>query len=180
MPAISQTLDAGNSYNTCGTDRKRVNYNHQLKIVVAHRKEVSIHMNGVERLVVLDKWEEIIHTAENSGMSIRPWCAANAVKVSKYYYWHRQLVLCGRIPGYVDRDTIGQVSSSKDATTGPVFAEIPLDTSKNLCGNGIEVLEENIKQTQILIERNQCKIFVGNDFSAPALEKVLEVIGHAS
>ena len=135
-----------------------------------------IIMNPNQRLVVMDKWEEIIHTAENSGMSIRPWCDANAIKASQYYYWHRQLVLAGRISGNAPR----VARSQSDIPAVPVFAEVSLDGNLGHGDSGTGVLEEDLRRAQIMIERNHCKIFVGDGFSTSALEKVLEVIGNAS
>ena len=125
-------------------------------------------MNEEARLEKLEKWKAIIDEANQSGIGIRRWCMENKITPSQYYYWHKILVDKGLIPGRKSTELV------------PVFAEFDLQQGQMSPMEEHSLSASRILETQIVIQRKSCQIFVGEGFSSSALQRVLEVIGNAS
>ena len=136
-------------------------------------------MNEEARLDNLKKWKAIINEANQSGIGIRRWCMENKITVSQYYYWHKVLVDEGLIPGR--KGMVPSVPNNpSSAELVPVFAEFDLQQGQMSTMEKHDLFASRILETQVIIQRNSCQIFVGEGFSSPTLQRVLEVIGNAS
>ena len=136
-------------------------------------------MNAEARLEKLVKWKAIIDEANQSGIGIRRWCMENKIMASQYYYWHKILVDKGLIPER--KSTVPSVPNNpSSAELVPVFAEFDLQQRQMSPMEEHSFSASHILETQIVIQRNSCQIFVGEGFSSSALQRVLEVIGNAS
>ena len=136
-------------------------------------------MNAEARLEKLVKWKAIIDEANQSGIGIRRWCMENKIMASQYYYWHKILVDKGLIPER--KSTVPSVPNNpSSAELVPVFAEFDLQKRQMSPMEEHSFSASHILETQIVIQRNSCQIFVGEGFSSSALQRVLEVIGNAS
>lgn len=136
-------------------------------------------MNAEARLEKLVKWKAIIDEANQSGVGIRRWCMENKIMASQYYYWHKILVDKGLIPER--KSTVPSVPNNpSSAELVPVFAEFDLQQRQMSPMEEHSFSASHILETQIVIQRNSCQIFVGEGFSSSALQRVLEVIGNAS
>lgn len=136
-------------------------------------------MNEEARLDNLKKWKAIINEANQSGIGIRRWCMENKITASQYYYWHKVLVDEGLIPGR--KSMVPSVPNNpSSAELVPVFAEFDLQQEQMSTMEKHDLFASRILETQIIIQRNSCQIFVGEGFSSSTLQRVLEVIGNAS
>lgn len=133
-------------------------------------------MRAQERMEHLEMWKKTIEEASSSGIGIRIWCQENGVSASQYYYWHKVLVDEGMISR---RQKASDDSGCSTKASRPVFAEINLGQS-----SAFQPVAQApfgyVLDSQVVIQRNDCKIYVGEGFSASTLSRVLEVIGNAS
>ena len=132
----------------------------------------------MNRKEVMEMWKERIEEANNS-TGVRIWCREKGISISKYYYWHKVLVDEGMLPKYKSTAVSALNSPREKDVPQPVFAEIDLSRSM-----AVPVILHSslghIMDSQIVIQRDDCQVFVGEGFSAPTLRRVLEVIGNAS
>ncbi|MBQ3863743.1 MAG: hypothetical protein II790_06875 [Schwartzia sp.] len=113
----------------------------------------------------LKTWARIIAEAEASGMGIRKWCEKNGVKDGTYYYWHKLV----RVNGMLPCRAAGSAASKEEEGGG--LAEIDL-TAPAPFGSFMSFPFE----TQLMIQKGSCQVFIGNGFSSQVLSRVLEVI----
>ena len=133
-------------------------------------------MSARERMEHLEKWKRTIEEASSSGIGIRIWCQENGVPASQYYYWHKVLVDEGMISKHQKPQDASGCSMN---TSLPVFAEIDLGRSSAI-KSADHALFSHVLDSQVVIQRNDCRIYVGEGFSPSTLSRVLEVIGNAS
>jgi len=71
----------------------------------------------------LSQWSIVLRERVESGLSVRRWCAENAVNEKTYYYWQRKLreATCAKLANQADEQAVGIVPM------GWVTCEQPLE-----------------------------------------------------
>lgn len=118
-------------------------------------------MNELVQSIRTDNWAAIIQERQDSGQTIKQWCAENNISEGAYYYRLRQL-----------REKLLQTMQPSDAETKteakPVLVKIP-DTVTTPAVNG----------TALRIRKGSAVIEVSNDASESILTMMKEVLLHA-
>ncbi|MBR2256166.1 MAG: hypothetical protein IJ899_02285 [Blautia sp.] len=125
----------------------------------------------------LQKWVRLIAEAESCGMTIRKWCKENGISKGSYYYWHKILRTEGLLPcqaGKITDEKNSGMTKEQKGVQIPDFFEMPLPNA--VYGSPRVQNGCNCFETQIMVQRGQCQVYIGNDFSAETLARVLEVI----
>ena len=105
--------------------------------------------------VRLSNWASIIKARQDSGQTIRTWCADNDISVGAYYYWLRKL-----------RQTALDLRSDSVQDT-PCFARIPDQTVH---------ASSDPSAITLRIRRGGTVIEVGNDVSDSILSLLKDAI----
>ena len=133
-------------------------------------------MSKQERMEHLEMWKKTVEEASSSGSGILIWYQENGISASRYYYWHKVLVDEGMISKH---QRPPEICNSSEKASLPVFAEIDPDKFSAVRSDD-HVSFGHVLDSQVVIQRNDCRIYVGEGFSASTLGRVLEVIGNAS
>ena len=126
-------------------------------------------------------WEQIIVTANSSGLKKREWCAQNGISEKAFYYWQRKVrkktietmkVLKranGSMPepmGTMDAAVISQPQSG--------FVELSFSDERNTVSPGMAELPGNC--TELMVQIDNCQLFINGNIQERTLATVLKVI----
>jgi len=122
----------------------------------------------------LAQWRQIIMECNRSSITKREWCKQNGVREKSFFYWQRKI-------RKMAADSLGASIASLPAAmpdNNPgKFVEVPMHTaSSGLDGN--EAMPSRISP-ELMVQVNDCRIFVTSSIHESTLKTVMKVIRDA-
>ena len=131
----------------------------------SRRIGVAVQMNtrGIAVEYRLSHWTQIIKERDESGLSIKEYCASSGIREYNYYYWLKKLreAACGEL---------AKTQADSTNLTSPVFAEVKLPAQPVLlpaAGN---------TQSHICIETAGMRLTAGCDYPIDKLTELLRTV----
>lgn len=82
--------------------------------------------------VRMTRWAEIIRGRQESGQTVREYCAQNGINEKSYYYWQQRIrrMLC---------ELANHTEGSQSTVPLPAFAEVPIHSDMSVSSAAIKV-----------------------------------------
>ncbi len=123
----------------------------------------------------LQHWTEIIHEANNSGLSKSEWCRQNNIRPRQFYYWQKALRERLLDQNFSDDPNDSHPSTSMIPVSKPDFFEItPIDEKRE---ETFPVSPE--AGASIEMKYGNFSFRIDDNSSEAALEKIIRVLSHA-
>lgn len=116
------------------------------------------------------KWNERLHEAETSGLTIKEWCRKNGIQESTFYYRKRQKKLR-------EQNAATLLSREGEEIPSPCFAELNIAFEKDSLYEDNQNTS-NTQEPEFLLQIQDCQIAVSHDFQEEDLGKIVQVLRH--
>ena len=118
----------------------------------------------------LAQWEQIVLEGNQASVTKREWCRQNGINEKSFFYWQRKI----RLKALEARNTPSAIVPVPDADSSkPTFVELPFPGGTDDKKSDINVLPE------LMIQVDDCKIFVTASIQESTLQTVMKVIRNA-
>ena len=118
----------------------------------------------------LAQWEQIVLEGNQASVTKREWCRQNGINEKSFFYWQRKI----RLKALEARNTPSAIAPVPDTDSSkPAFVELPFTCGTNENKSDINVLPE------LMIQVDDCKIFVTASIQESTLQTVMKVIRNA-
>ena len=118
----------------------------------------------------LAQWKQIVLEGNQASVSKREWCRQNGISEKSFFYWQRKI----RLKALDARETSSAIVPVPPADSSrPGFVELPF-----LSRTANEKSDTNILP-DLMIQVNDCKVFVTASIQESTLQTVMKVIRNA-
>ena len=118
----------------------------------------------------LAQWEQIVLEGNKASGTKREWCRQNGINEKSFFYWQRRI----RLKALDTRNTNSAIVPVPAAdSSNPTFVELPFPGETDNKKSDTNVLPE------LMIQVNDCRVFVTASTQESTLQTVMKVIRNA-